>query len=157
MTEESREVTEEKSREATELEKLKAREAAAQARINAIETKQLLRERARAVEEREREAEEVEVLDRLQEEHGEVGKLIDFVRSAKGVVVVKRALGVIWNRYENSKMKAPDREKLVEACLVYPDRQTYNAIVADQPALVLTLADKLVRLYGFKREEESGK
>ena len=147
----------ETSNEDTELAKLKAREDAAAERLLAIDAKRLLKERELAVEAREREATEAETLDRLEEEHGDRGKMIDFVRTDRGVVVVKRAPGVVYHRFENSKMKAADREQLVLSCLVFPDVQTYRAIISDQPAIVLTLADKLVELYGFKRKEDAGK
>ncbi|NUP11218.1 MAG: hypothetical protein HOW73_34665 [Polyangiaceae bacterium] len=151
------EAKQDKTPEELEIEKYAKQAEDARERLAKVETKRLLRDKRREAEEAVREAEEAEVLEQLETEHGELGREIMAVRTPDGLIVVKRSPGVVWHRYENSKMKPSDREQLCLASVVYPDIAQYKKMVQGRPAVILLLTEKLQELYGFKRNEDAGK
>lgn len=127
------------------------------ARSAALDDAATLRRRRSELASSKKAADEKQLLTALEEEHGELGKKIAYATTEKGIVVVKRAPGVVWNRWKNSKMKDADDEEFVRRCRIYPNEDEFDAIIDEQPGVVQSLIQLLTKLYGFKREEEAGK
>jgi hypothetical protein len=127
------------------------------ARSSALDDAAMIRRKRAQLETAKREADEKELLTDLEEEHGELGKKIAYTRTDRGIVVVKRSPGVLFHRWSNSKRKDADNEELVRRCLIHPTEDEFDAAIDDQPAIVTSLTNKLVELYGFRAEEEAGK
>lgn len=152
MADEKPETAEEK-----ELRDLERQIKAQRARSADLDMRAEVRRTRAKLEEATREADEKELLTKLEAEHGELGKKIAYTRSEKGLLVVQRSAGVVWNRWKNSKMKDTDDEQFVLACRVHPDRETFESALEEQPALLVTLTHLLTKLYGFRKEEIEGK
>lgn len=126
-------------------------------RSTALDNRALLRRRRAELAAAKRVADDKETLTALEEEHGELGKKIAYAVTDRGLVVVKRAAGVVWNRWQNSKRKDADHEQFVRSCRIHPTEDEFDAIVDEQPGVIISLAAKLTDLYGARQEEDSGK
>lgn len=129
----------------------------ARERSAAVDAKRALKRKRVELDEAMQKAKEDETLASIEDEHGVVGKEIAALSTPLGLVVVKRAPGVAWHRFTNSKMNTKDHEDLVRACRVYPERDEFNRILEEYPAILIPLGNKIGVLYGLKREEDSGK
>lgn len=106
----------------------------------------------------ERAAKEYDILLKLSQEHGVEGKGIFRVATELGMVVVKRPAFVHYKEFMNTE-KHTDAEcgKLVRRCVVYPDKDRLNAILEEQPAVLITLTKACAYLAGARKEEIEGK
>lgn len=126
-------------------------------RASKLDARALIRRRRAELEAATRSADDKATLTALEEEHGELGKKIAYARTDRGLVAVKRSARVVWDRWQNSKRKDADHEEFVRACLIHPTADEFDAIIGDQPGVILSLATKLTELYGARQEEDAGK
>lgn len=143
--------------EETEIRALEARVKAARDRVAAVDHARALAAKRRELEDAVREAETAELVAKLEEEHGAVGREIAVYSTPLGPLVCKRGAGVLWHRFTASKMNDKDHEDLVRACRVHPEREAFDRILVEYPAVLHPMANKIGRLYGLRREEEAGK
>lgn len=91
-------------------------------------------------------------------EHGPVGDKIGILETRLGVVIVKRANHLHWNRFASLKdIKPADCDRLIRSCLVYPDAATWEAWSEEQPAIPPQVVLVIGELAGLRAEEVSGK
>lgn len=127
------------------------------ARAAALDEAATVRRRRSELARAKQDADVKQILTNLEEEHGELGKKIAYAKTEKGLIVVKRAPGVVWHRWKNSKMRDADDEEFVRRCLIHPSEDEFDAIIDEECGVIQTLILLLTKLYGFKREEEAGK
>jgi len=154
---------------AKELDPIKARLAEIKARQDALAAKREERlsklAESEAVEAAALELADNEAIEAAEAAHGpaydgnetDSKRQIALVRTSLGVVIVKRALPVVFKRYRESKMTDADTEALVKACLVHPDRQRLNAMVDEQPFILERSANAIGILAGVRVKELAGK
>lgn len=132
-----------------------AREEAELRRSKRFEAEDLEREIAREV----RDAEETAKLEELEAEHGRHGDKIWALRTELGLVVVRRPTPAKYQAFmDRGKTSQAAQESFVRDFLVYPDKTTFNSMVAATPALIGRCADALIYLAGWRqREEAAGK
>ena len=139
---------------------LDARLVAARAKKNEAEERRTALEESEAklreVFEAERDAaDEVAIAD-AEAEYG--AKKIGIVRTEVGVVIVRRPNSVTFKKFrDRGQTKTVDLERLVGACLVYPDRDALDKILDEKPAALDRAANAVAELAGFRAEEVSEK
>lgn len=143
--------------EKDEIKALEAKVKAARDRVAAVDHARALAAKKRELEDAVREAETAELVARLEEEHGAVGREIAVYQTPIGPLVCKRGPGILWHRFTSSKMNDKDHEDLVRACRVHPEREDFDRILVEYPAILHPMANKIGRLYGLRKEEEQGK
>lgn len=117
-----------------------------------------LEELRRQVEQAEREAAEVVVLEGLIEKYGEIGDKLAALHTSEGLVVVKRPAAPTFKKFQDVKdQKVIDVENLVRPCVVYPERAKFEAICDALPATLLQVADLVASLAGSGRGRVEGK
>jgi len=103
-----------------------------------------------------------EAIARLEEEHGPLDKAIAVVYTDLGAVVVRRAKPPAYKRFnehitrENAKPFELS-EQLVFACLLYPTREAFGAMVEAQPFTLIRCANAISTLAGVRAQEVAGK
>lgn len=136
---------------------LESREAAARERLEQAEARRAARTKPAKlaeIEQLERAAAEAEAIDAAEAEHGEIDKAIKIVRSPNGIVIVKRPPYVAMKAFhDKGKFTVEAKDKLGRPCVVYPDRDAYAKMAADDLALVVAVADAAAWLAGFGRTE----
>lgn len=145
------------SEAADEIRALEAKVKAARDRVAAVDHARALAVKRRELEDAVREAETAELVAALEEEHGPVGRELAVYMTPLGPLVCKRGPGVLWHRFTSSKMTDKDHEDLVRACRVHPEREVFDRILVEYPAILHPMANKIGRLYGLRREEDAGK
>lgn len=139
-------------------EDLQARLAAAEARRaelaerrDKVDAERALKERVAAAE---REATELEALEQLEQEHGELGHKLLRVDTPEGMIVLKKAAFVVVKRYmDKGKATTEAYDKLVRPSVVYPDRAEFQRLVEEYPATLNLCADAVCWLAGWGRKE----
>jgi hypothetical protein len=143
---------------AEELRVLEEQLNAARDRTAAADRKRLVTKKRLEVEDAILEAESAEVVAKLEDEHGPLGKAIAVLRTPGGLIAVKKGIGIVWHRFLSSKRTPKDHEDLVRACRIHPVLVAdFNRLVEEFPAAVVPLAGKLAKLYGHQEEDEQGK
>ena len=105
-----------------------------------------------------RRAEESIKLYELEAQYGTEGRFIRRIDSPDGMVVVKRPAHVAYKQFvDNGKFTLDACNKLVLCCLVYPSKEAYTDLTDKSPAVVTAAANEIVKLAGFKAEDNSGK
>jgi hypothetical protein len=152
---------------------LKARRAAAQAKIDEYAARALAREREYAeidaVEKQEREARLAEALASAEEKYGRVGREIEVVRARfsdgteAGAVIVRRGDPLLWSRFRNTigDKKGIEIEQTQEAlwrpAIVWPPIGEVDALCTTLPHTKTLISDAVARLNGFRMEDLAGK
>lgn len=125
--------------------------AAAEKRARRFELDDLKREIARE----QREAEEQEVLEALEVEHGRHGVGIWRVPTEVGMVVVRKPTPAKYRAFvDRGKNDQNSLEQFCRDFVVYPDKHAFNQIVLEQPGTVKRCVDALVYLAGIRAREE---
>lgn len=110
------------------------------------------------VEAAERDASDAEAVAACVSRYGALGSKIAAVYTDQGVVIVQRPNGVAMKAFQD--LEAPrmqDVEVLVRPCVVYPARDKFDAMIADQPVILTRCSSAVVELAGAKRKESTGK
>jgi hypothetical protein len=127
----------------------------------ALDAARLAREHERAIDEQiaaeSIALDDARAIEKAEEAHGPVGKLIGVVHTPQGCVIVKRSNAMKFRRFQESEITAADVEKLVRPCVVYPDLPRFDALTDDLPALWHMCANEISVLAGIKRKEITGK
>lgn len=106
---------------------------------------------------------ELELADQYEDELGPRGQEFEIVNTTSdGPLVIKRGEMVLYKRFQaamsNGKDPSPeDVHAFVWPCVVYPDRQAFNAIVDRRPHVGMRLANALLTLMGAKETSDRGK
>lgn len=140
-----------------EIRALEAKVKAARDRVAAVDHARALAAKKRELEDAVQEADAAELVARLEEEHGAVGREIAVFMTPIGPLVCKRGPGILWHRFTSSKMNDKDHEDLVRACRLHPEREEFDRILVEYPAVLHPMANKIGRLYGLRKEEDAGK
>lgn len=99
-----------------------------------------------------------QAIDAAEQEHGEIGRKIQVVKSELGVVIVKRAHPAAFKRFlDRGEHKTKDLEALARLCLVYPSLSEWEAMCDELPILINRSADAVAYLAGVRTEDLSGK
>ena len=74
------------------------------------------------------------------------------------MVVVKRPAHVAYKQFvDGNKFTLDACNKLVLCCLVYPSKEAYTDLTDKSPAVITAAANEIVKLAGFKAEDNTGK
>lgn len=143
-------------------EDLEARLRAAQAARDArrAEREQLAHdtELARRVADVEREAANEKAIGEAERKHGAIGDKIDTVFTRLGVIIVGRPHTALFKRFQDTEnAKLEDIEKLVLPSVLYPDRETVDRWLSEQPGALGECAMKISRLAGVNVAALTGK
>lgn len=103
-----------------------------------------------------------DAIARLEEEHGPVDKVIAVVPTDLGAVVVRRAKPPAYKRFNELITREHAKqfelsEQLVLACLLYPTREAFAAMVEAQPFTMIRCANAISTLAGVRSQEVAGK
>jgi hypothetical protein len=99
-----------------------------------------------------------EAIAKAEAEHGPLKKKIYEVRTAAGLVIVKRPNHVLYRKFQDSaEQSVVELEKLVRPCLVYPPVEQFDRMLDDQPAILIPVADAVTWLAGFRAKENAAK
>ena len=105
-----------------------------------------------------RRAEEAAKLAELEAQYGTEGRFIRRIDSPDGMVVVKRPAHVAYKQFvDGNKFTLDACNKLVLCCLVYPSKEAYTDLTDKSPAVITAAANEIVKLAGFKAEDNTGK
>jgi hypothetical protein len=79
-----------------------------------------------------------EAIERLEGEHGPVGKKLTVVRTRLGAVIFKKPTNAAWRKHLDEQLKlghadTTATEKLVRQCRVYPDVAAFEEILDEYP------------------------
>lgn len=99
-----------------------------------------------------------EALDRLEQEHGRIGTVIQIVRSNVGGVIVRRPHMAVFRRFQDEgkrDMEAIDR--LVRPCVLYPSKPEFDRMCEELPFLMQLVADAVVTLAGVRIDDVKAK
>lgn len=138
---------------------LRKRRMAAEARKAAAEERRASRGKSAElleIERIEREAAEAEAIDHAECEYGEVDQGIKVVRSHRHdqiVIVRKPMYAAVKAFHDKGKFTVEAKDKLGRPYVVYPSREAYAQLAADDVALVVAVADAVAWLGGFGRTE----
>jgi hypothetical protein len=92
------------------------------------------------------------------EKFGELDVMIRGVKTACGIVIVKRPVAHHFRRFQElPKTKSSDLEQLVRPCLVHPGIADFERYCDEQPATLLRVADSVATLAGVRASEVAGK
>lgn len=94
----------------------------------------------------------------LVELEGERGTDYDVVVCRLGAVALRKPSPVQWKRFQTSKQDPREAaEAMVRACLLYPSKDEFNAILDDQPAALESFAMVCASLAGQDVQRLTGK
>jgi hypothetical protein len=106
----------------------------------------------------ERAVREVEALDKLEAEHGLLGKDIALIETPEGSIIVKRPVPITYRKFVDSgKSDTKAFSDLVRPCRVYPDVTEYDRLLDKYPALLASCAVAVCKLAGLRVETLAGK
>lgn len=138
-----------------ELERQLAEEEAAIAALDVGGEERELRDR---VEAKKQERLEKELIKKFEAELGRYGRAFSKVESSTGPIFFARKEAVRFKAFQNEK-KVDDAaiDRFIKPCIVYPEREEFEAILDRERGLAVTIASRLAYLYGFRKEDIEGK
>lgn len=155
MSEEKDNTVEKKDSEVAELEARLKAAVGSKARFDEARQTAELRRR---VEEAERVAADLEVLEGLIAKHGEIGDRLAVLHTSAGMVVVKRPNPLHYRRFQDQKDQQTEHvATLVRTCLVHPSATGFETICNELPATLLQVADLVASLAGVGKGRVEGK
>lgn len=142
---------------------IKSKIAAARARRQAAEEKREEQTPADLEQELAREeqaAADAEALAKAEAEYGRLGNgKLASVTTDVGLVLLKRPNAIKFKAFiDNAEdVKHQDAERLVRDCVVYPSKDKFDAMIAEQPGIVGGCSLAVARLAGVQAKAISGK
>lgn len=101
---------------------------------------------------------EAEVMERLEAQHGPVGKRLMRVDTDEGMIVVRKPDPRLYQRFvDQGKTNTEALSKLVRPHVVYPDKTELARIFEEVPAALVRAADAVCFLAGVRKQEAEGK
>ena len=95
-----------------------------------------------------------EALQKLIDEHGDVGVALSTVQTSMGLIVLKKASSIRFRRFQDKdKPTAEDVLQLVSPCVVHPTPAQFSVILNELPALLMRLASEVISLCGQSGED----
>jgi hypothetical protein len=103
-----------------------------------------------------------EVIARLEDEHGAVGRAIGVVHTDLGAVVLKRAAPPQFKRFQDLMARENPKQHelsdtLVRPCVLHPSQGEFEKMLAEQPHILIRCANTISELAGVRTKEEAGK
>lgn len=99
-----------------------------------------------------------EALQKLIDEHGDVGVGLATVQTTMGLIVLKKASAIRFRRFQDKdKPSAEDVLQLVSPCVVHPTPAQFSVILNELPAVLMRLASEVISLAGQTGEDLSKK
>jgi len=144
-----------KSPEVLELERQLAEEEAAIAALDKASEAQELQDRLAA---KKQERLEKELIQRFEPEFGRFGRGFTMVQSSTGPVFFARKQAVLMKQWENCKKPTDaDVMRFIRPCIIYPELDKFDEIVDRERGLAISIVERLVYLYGFRKADIEGK
>jgi hypothetical protein len=83
---------------------------------------------------------------------------VALIETEMGAIIVKAPHEVSYKEWQDSELKGTiSLEKLALPCVIYPAQARLDKILSDYPATTGRLADAVVALAGFRRDDHSKK
>lgn len=103
-----------------------------------------------------------EVIARLEDELGPIGRAIGVVRTDLGAVVLKRATPPAFKKFQDLMARENPKQhelsgELVRPCLLHPAQAELDRMLAEQPHILIRCANVVSELAGVRAKEEAGK
>jgi hypothetical protein len=98
-----------------------------------------------------------EALERLELEHGPVGKAIEIVRTDVGAVIVRRPHMAVFRRFQDDSKDTAALEKLVRPCVLHPSKAEFDRMCEELPFTLQRCADAVCKLAGIRKEDIQAK
>lgn len=100
-----------------------------------------------------------QAIELAEREHGQIDRAFRVVQTDYyGVIIVKRAHPAVFKRFiDRGKHNMQDLEELARKCLVYPTLPEWEAMCAEQTALINRTADAVAWLAGIRADDVSAK
>lgn len=100
---------------------------------------------------------DLDVLDKIEAEHGPENKKWRRVNTGLGLVVVGRPALPTFRKYQDKgKTDSASLDQLVRPCLLHPTKAEFDAIVKEEPAALMRAANAVCYLAGIRKEDASG-
>jgi hypothetical protein len=139
--------------------------AAIRAKREAMAAARELREAATVDEQLETESRALaddEAIEKLEGEHGAVGKKLTVVRTRLGAVVFKKPTNAAWRKHLDEQLKlghadTTATEKLVRQCRVYPDAGAFDTILDEYPGATQSFYGAITLIAKGGADETSSK
>lgn len=112
------------------------------------------------IEEAKRRRKEEDVLAQCEAKHGLLGKAIERVDSIDGMVVVKKPDGIKvrkWQDQHTEDISSDALRQLARPCVIYPELAEFDAMVAERPVVMVSVATAVLKLAGLRLKELGGK
>lgn len=110
------------------------------------------------IEKAKREAKELDIFADLEAKHGEADQAIKRIDTLHGMVVVKRPQEMAYRKFADmEKVTTSAAKELAHACLIYPEKATFNDWAADEPAIIARAANAACWLAGNRKELDEKK
>lgn len=135
----------------SEIHALRARAAAiAAARVQREEATAVTDELAKA----RRDLADEEAIEKAIAEHGRIDEKIAVVRSALGVVIVKRPSAMRFKKLQDqgADFSSTEVERFVRPSLLYPDPDRFDQMTEDLPAIWMDCCSAMFRLCGVRKD-----
>lgn len=145
----------------SDLRDLEDRLAAARAAREAREAKREDNARAQKlqdeIEAEERAIKDLDLLDKIEAEHGPENKRWRKVITGQGLVIVVRPALPTFRKYQDKgKTDSASLDQLVRPCLLHPSKAEFDAIVAAEPAVLMRAANAVCYLAGVRKDDAAG-
>lgn len=158
-------MTEPTTKEDTEASLEKRIEALRQKRAAAALAREEAKRPARLQNELEREERALsddEVIAKLEDELGPIGRAIGVVRTDLGAVVLRRADPVAYKKFSDLMARENPKQHelaapMVMPCVKHPSRAEFDRMIEEQPHILIRCANVLTELAGFRAQEVAGK
>jgi hypothetical protein len=138
-------------------EKIATARAAREAREAKREDSARAQRLADELEAEERALADLDVLDKIEAEHGPENKRWRKVPTGLGLVVVKRPALATFRKYQDKgKTDSASLDQLVRPCLVHPTKAEFDRIVEQEPAALMRAANAVCYLAGIRKDDASG-
>lgn len=136
------------------IEELQARLAKIRARKQPSVEEEKAAERARL----QREIADELALEAAESEHGPLGETLGYVKTSKGIIIVRKPKpGAARAFMDTDKINSKVVDRFVRPIVVHPDREAYDALADEYPAVPMKLANVALTLAGFDLEAATGK
>lgn len=103
-----------------------------------------------------------EAIAKIDDEHGPEGREFKVLRTDLGAVVVKRAPGPAFKKFQDLKARPNHKEtelceQLARPCVIHPSKERFDEMLREQPYIATRCADAIAVLAGVRAEEVSEK
>jgi hypothetical protein len=103
-----------------------------------------------------------EVIAKLEDERGAIGRAIGVVRTDLGAIVVRRADPAAYKKFADMMARENPKQHelsttLVQHALLHPTLAEFDRMAQEQPHILIRCANVISELAGVRAKEEAGK